>query len=178
LKSPSTDAKEFKSVLTDFKYAPINITHVRSPIIMEPQTTNSRLPQDQLNCLFKIEMGGLGFGRLSTGEPFHQIFSRGLLGGISSMYVRKFANPNLKPAVKQLVKSIRRVFKNNIKNLEWMDKETKENAFRKLDAMKQMIIFNEELTNKTFMDSFFKGYTITLYNQSLRANLKVLFNNF
>ena len=56
-----------------------------------------------------------------------------------------------------MVKSIRKVFRKNVLSLEWMDLNTKQNALKKLDAMKQMVVFNEEITNKTFVDSFFKG---------------------
>jgi putative endopeptidase len=83
------------------------------------------------------------------------VYSRGLFGAISSMYVRKYAHPNLRPRVKEMVKSIRNVIRNNVLNLDWMDNNTKQNALKKLDAMKQMIAFNEELTNKTLIDSFF-----------------------
>ena len=100
----------------------------------------------------------LGFGKwLSPNWLSPQIVKRGLIGAISSMYVRKYSPPNLKPGTLEMVKSIRTAFKKNIEELDWMDEETKEKALIKLDAMRQQIVFADELTNKTFIDGFFEG---------------------
>ena len=100
----------------------------------------------------------LGFGKMvSRNRLVPQVLKRGLQGAISSMYVRKYAPPNLKPGSLEMLKSIRTAFEKNIEKLDWMDEETKEKALIKLDAMRQQIVFADELTNKTFIDGFFEG---------------------
>jgi hypothetical protein len=100
----------------------------------------------------------LRFGQFE-GPMQLMLLNRGVIGPISSMYVRAYANPNLKPGMLRIVKLIRKEIKKRIEESEWMDKKTKNSALTKLDAMKQLVAFYDELTNKTFMDGFFKGNT-------------------
>ena len=119
-------------------------------------------------CIYDI----LGFGKVKSPGAFgyYKLLKRGMIGPISSMYVRRYAPPNLKPGSLEMTKYIRIAFKKNIEELDWMDAKTKQKALIKLDAMRQLIAYADELTNKTFMDGFFEGNE-TDSNLTLKSNL-------
>ena len=98
---------------------------------------------------------GLGFGRFQN--AWGDISYRGLIGAVSSMYVRKYVSSNLKQETNELVKYIRKALQTSLEKSEWMDNVTNSNAMKKLDAMKQSIAYPKELLNKAFVDGFFEG---------------------
>ena len=58
---------------------------------------------------------------------------------------------------KKMVKFIRTAFHKIIQNAHWMDNSTKFMARKKLDAMKQMVGYPDQLVNQTLVDGISKG---------------------
>ena len=49
-----------------------------------------------------------------------------------------------------------------IKNVTWMDSTTKTNAINKLDRMKALVGYPEQIRNTTLIDGYFEGNTTDL----------------
>lgn len=62
-----------------------------------------------------------------------------------------------KPKVEQMFYNVRKVFSQFVKELDWMDEETKKQNLEKLDLMKTLIGFPEWLLNRTALEEYYKG---------------------
>ena len=90
-------------------------------------------------------------------------YKHGLLhGAVGSMYARKYFDARKRPPINEIFKYLRTSFNKILTATEWMGKEAKEMAKKKLKAMKQCIGYPDEMLNRTIIDGFYEGITIIL----------------
>ncbi|OXU18458.1 hypothetical protein TSAR_003726 [Trichomalopsis sarcophagae] len=85
---------------------------------------------------------------------------RGLMVGVSSMYVRKHFSEDTKEDVKEIVTYVVDGFKDILENVTWMDAATKIAASRKNEFMKQIIAYPNELLNNKTLASYAKNLDV------------------
>ncbi|XP_008211047.1 neprilysin-2-like isoform X2 [Nasonia vitripennis] len=85
---------------------------------------------------------------------------RGLMLGVSSMYVRKHFSEDTKEDVKEIVTNVVDGFKDILENVTWMDAATKIAASRKNEFMKQIIAYPNELLNNKTLARYVKNLDI------------------
>jgi Peptidase family M13 len=69
------------------------------------------------------------------------------------MFVREVFHGDSKPQAEEMINEIRTAFKENLRKLDWMDKETRNLAEEKADAISDMIGF----PGKHFLLNLFRG---------------------
>lgn len=72
------------------------------------------------------------------------------------MYVRKHFKEDARNKAQELVTNIRAEFKKILKEVDWMDKETRKHALKKADMMVTHIGYPIELLNDTKLEEFYK----------------------
>jgi len=78
------------------------------------------------------------------------------------MYVRKHFKPEAKRELEEIVRYLRRSFKDIIlKGIDWMPDEVKKRAEVKLEAMGQYIAYDDEYTNRTLVNELHDGLKIS-----------------
>ena len=82
-----------------------------------------------------------------------------LHGAIGSMYSRRYFGKQQKTPIKEMVSYLKESFRNIIKETKWMSSDTITTALKKLDSMKEIIAYPDELSNSTVIDGFYKGKT-------------------
>lgn len=100
------------------------------------------------------------------------------------MFVREVFKGDSKPQAEEMIKEIKKAFKENLRKLNWMDKETITLAEEKADAISDMIGFPEYILNESQLDDkyidleidakqyFENNLKLNIYN--LRKNLERL----
>ena len=73
------------------------------------------------------------------------------------MYVQKHFGLEEKRALSQMFSYIFRSFENTLAETEWMDKETKENAVKKMQKMDQVVAYPDELLDQQIVDEYYEG---------------------
>lgn len=58
---------------------------------------------------------------------------------IGAIFVREVFDQNSKTQAEEIINNVRNAFKNNFKNLKWMDEDTRKVALDKADAISDMI---------------------------------------
>ena len=95
--------------------------------------------------------------RCARKSGFNSYTDYKLAAGASSMYVRKHFSLEEKKSLNTMFSYIQDSFQNTLRNTNWMDKETKENAIKKMEKMDQVIAYPDELLNKDELDEYYKG---------------------
>ena len=80
-----------------------------------------------------------------------------LEAGASSMYVQKHFGLEEKRALNEMFSKIFKSFENTLENTEWMDKDTRESAVKKMQKMDQVVAYPDELLDKQVVDDYYKG---------------------
>ena len=80
-----------------------------------------------------------------------------LHGAIGSMYARRYFGKEQKTPIREMVRYLKESFRNIIKQTKWMSSDTRTKALKKLEAMKEIIAYPEELSNETIIDDFYRG---------------------
>ena len=62
-----------------------------------------------------------------------------------------------KRALNEMFSKIFKSFENTLENTEWMDKDTRESAVKKMQKMDQVVAYPDELVNKQVVDDYYKG---------------------
>ncbi|XP_066996850.2 endothelin-converting enzyme homolog [Anabrus simplex] len=99
---------------------------------------------------------------------------------VGAMFVREVFHGNSKPMAEQMINEVRTAFKKNLKNLNWMDTETREAAEGKADAITDMIGFPEYILNPDQLDEKYEDLEIHEYQyfqNNIRVNLYNLKKN-
>ncbi|XP_008209638.1 endothelin-converting enzyme homolog isoform X1 [Nasonia vitripennis] len=103
---------------------------------------------------------------------------------IGAMFVREVFHGKSKPMAEKMINEIRTAFTKNLKNLDWMDAETRKSAEEKANAITDMIGFPDFILNPTELDEryqdlsikpneyFFNNIRVNKYN--LKRNLEKL----
>lgn len=92
-------------------------------------------------------------------------------GAIGSLYARRYFGKQQKTPIREMVRYLKESFRNIIKETKWMSSDTMKTALKKLDSMKEIIAYPDELSNNTIIDEFYKG------NETFHLNMKRIFLN-
>ncbi|KAJ8918489.1 hypothetical protein NQ315_008186 [Exocentrus adspersus] len=74
-----------------------------------------------------------------------------------ALYVRKYFNEQARQNAKEMVADIRAEFLDILKNVEWMDEQTKRNALDKATSMSTHIAYPDELLDDRKLEEFYEG---------------------
>ena len=74
-----------------------------------------------------------------------------------SLYVRTYFKPEVKERMQEMVSYIRNSFENNLRNIDWMDDNTKAEAIKKIEKMEEYIGYPNEMLSKEKVDDLHKG---------------------
>lgn len=91
---------------------------------------------------------------------------------IGAMFVREVFHGDSKPQAEEMINEIRSAFKENLRKLNWMDKETKILAEEKADAISDMIGFPDYILDPAQLDEKYKELDID-DKQYFENNLKL-----
>lgn len=91
---------------------------------------------------------------------------------LGAMFVREVFDGDSKPLAQNMIKEVKDAFKNNLPMLKWMDKETRELAKEKADAITDMIGFPDFITDPKKLDEKYKGLEFE-ENEYFENNIRV-----
>lgn len=91
---------------------------------------------------------------------------------LGAMFVREVFDGDSKPLAQGMIKEVKDAFKNNLPMLKWMDKETRELAKEKADAITDMIGFPDFITDPKKLDEKYKGLEF-VENEYFENNIRV-----
>jgi neprilysin len=99
---------------------------------------------------------------------------------IGAMFVREVFHGDSKPEAEAMINDVRTAFKKNLKNLKWMDKETRRLAEEKADSISDMIGFPDYILNPIELDKKYKDLDIDekkYFDNNIRINMYNLKKN-
>lgn len=108
-------------------------------------------------------------------EPWRYCVSdaNNVLGfAIGAMFVREVFHGDSKPQAEEMIDEIRTAFKQNLRQLNWMDAETRTLAEEKADAISDMIGFPDYILDPAQLDEKYKELEIDA-KQYFENNLKL-----
>ncbi|XP_076756749.1 M13 family metallopeptidase neprilysin 3 isoform X2 [Xylocopa sonorina] len=91
---------------------------------------------------------------------------------IGAMFVREVFHGNSKPMAEDMIDRVRKAFTKNLKNLDWMDVETRRSAEEKANAITDMIGYPDFILNQDELDERYKDLTIK-QNEYFENNIRV-----
>jgi neprilysin len=95
---------------------------------------------------------------------------------VSSLYVRKYFNEEIKTKVLQTVSYIRNAFEEMLKKNAWMDVKTKANALQKLHKMAQMIGYADQYLNNSKIEEYYATWPAEIDEKKyFESTLKIRF---
>lgn len=78
----------------------------------------------------------------------------------SSMYIQKYFVPEAKIEMLNMIGNLKSAFNKILLDIQWMDTNTKSQAFRKMKAMNHFIAYPDELTQEDIVADFHTGISI------------------
>ncbi|XP_041983759.1 endothelin-converting enzyme homolog isoform X2 [Aricia agestis] len=99
---------------------------------------------------------------------------------VGAMFVREVFQGEAKTQGEIMIDNIRTAFKQNLKNLDWMDAETRQAAETKADAITDMIGFPDYILNKEELDRQYEELEVTpneYFQNNINFNLYSLKND-
>lgn len=98
---------------------------------------------------------------------------------VGAQYVRKHFRQDSKAAALEMVNGIRYQFENILKEVNWMDEETRKSAVAKLHSMSTHIGYPDEIMNKTNIEKYYENLEID-ENNYLKSilNMQVFGTNY
>ncbi|XP_049824588.1 endothelin-converting enzyme homolog isoform X3 [Aethina tumida] len=95
---------------------------------------------------------------------------------IGAIFVREVFHQESKVRAEEMINNVRNAFKSNIKNLKWMDEETRKKAIEKADAISDMIGYPEFIKNVTKLDERYDKLVVR-NDTYFKNNLNIFFYN-
>ncbi|XP_017884979.1 endothelin-converting enzyme homolog isoform X2 [Ceratina calcarata] len=92
---------------------------------------------------------------------------------IGAMFVREVFHGKSKPMAGKMIEQVRKAFTKNLKNLDWMDAETRRAAEEKANAITDMIGFPNFILNPKELDERYKDLSMKpneYFENNIRAN--------
>ncbi|XP_027199792.2 neprilysin-2-like [Dermatophagoides pteronyssinus] len=86
---------------------------------------------------------------------------------LSSHYIKHNFNETSREKAKEMVQFIQQEFEDILHHTDWMDNETKKNAFKKSKSMKAIVGYPAELSNDTLIEQHYKDLQLTPDNFDL-----------
>lgn len=99
---------------------------------------------------------------------------------IGAMFVREVFHGEAKPQSEQMINEIRAAFQDNLRNLDWMDAETRQQAVEKADAISDMIGFPDYILNAAQLDDKYRDLDLDptkYFENNIRVNVYNLVRN-
>ncbi|XP_050526438.1 endothelin-converting enzyme homolog isoform X1 [Daktulosphaira vitifoliae] len=149
-------------LIDEYSKSPENKTVINNYLIW--QTVRTVTPY--LSKVFRDAYKGLRKALLGSEggeEPWRYCISdtNNVLGfALGALYVRDVFHGHSKKLAKEMINEIRTSFKENFKNLKWMDKETLIEAEKKADAITDMIGFPDYIMDSDQLDEKYKNLTV------------------
>lgn len=91
---------------------------------------------------------------------------------IGAMFVREVFHGKSKPMAEEMINQVRKAFTKNLKNLDWMDAETRKAAEEKANAITDMIGFPDFILQPSDLDERYRDLAIK-QNEYFQNNLRV-----
>ncbi|XP_011139623.1 endothelin-converting enzyme homolog isoform X2 [Harpegnathos saltator] len=91
---------------------------------------------------------------------------------IGAMFVREVFHGKSKPMAEEMIDLIRKAFTKNLKNLDWMDAETRRSAEEKANAITDMIGFPDFILRPSELDERYRDLSVKQY-EYFQNNLRV-----
>ncbi|KAG7209982.1 hypothetical protein KM043_011568 [Ampulex compressa] len=91
---------------------------------------------------------------------------------IGAMFVREVFHGKSKPMAEEMIDQVRKAFTKNLKNLDWMDAETRKAAEEKANAITDMIGFPNFILNPNELDDRYGDLAIKQY-EYFQNNIRV-----
>ena len=91
----------------------------------------------------------------------------------SSMYIKKYFKSEAKAKMIEMIDNIKSTFKKIVEEVNWMDQLTKSKALKKLQVMRNVIAYPDELTNEDIVTKHHSGLVIKegdFYGNKLRLS--------
>ncbi|XP_045592012.1 endothelin-converting enzyme homolog isoform X2 [Procambarus clarkii] len=129
--------------------------------------------REAAKVLEKAQMGVIG-----TEESWREcvVATDAALGpAVGAMYIRKAFHTDSKNMAEEMIKRVRKTFKENLESVHWMDKKTLKAAIDKASSISEMIGFPDYILNKAELDAKFTDLKIK-ENDFFQNNVRV--NNF
>ncbi|XP_036335141.1 neprilysin-3 isoform X3 [Rhagoletis pomonella] len=95
---------------------------------------------------------------------------------VGAIFVRQAFHGGSKPEAEQMINEIREAFKENLHNLTWMDRGTRERAIDKANAITDMIGFPDYILNPKELDKKYEDLKI-VPNKYFENNIQVAMYN-
>ncbi|XP_050440640.1 endothelin-converting enzyme homolog [Adelges cooleyi] len=159
--SPSFLANVSK-LIDEYSKSPENKTVINNYLIWQTVRTVtpylSKVFRDAYKGLRKVLLGSEG-----GEEPWRYCISdtNNVLGfALGALYVRDVFHGQSKKLAEEMINEIRTSFKENFKNLDWMDKETLIEAEKKADAITDMIGFPDYIMDSNQLDEKYQNLTV------------------
>ncbi|XP_076641509.1 M13 family metallopeptidase neprilysin 3 isoform X3 [Halictus rubicundus] len=92
---------------------------------------------------------------------------------IGAMFVREVFHGKSKPMAEEMIEEVRKAFTKNLKNLDWMDAETRRSAEEKANAITDMIGFPNFILKQNELDDRYKDLLIRqdeYFENNIRVN--------
>lgn len=162
------------ALITEYSKSPENKTVINNYLVW--QTVRTVTPY--LSKVFRDAYKGLRKALLGSegGEqPWRYCISdtNNVLGfALGALYVREVFHGQSKKLAEDMINEIRTAFKDNFKNLKWMDKETLIEAEKKADAITDMIGFPDYIMDSNQLDDKYQNLTVRsdeYFENNLRA---------
>ncbi|CAG2170556.1 unnamed protein product [Oppiella nova] len=93
---------------------------------------------------------------------------------LSSLYTKHHFNSTLKEKATEMVNYLRVEFNEILHKNDWMDKETKDNAFKKSQMMSAVVGYPDQLANDTLVNEHYR--TLNLTDNNFDLNIRRLRN--
>ncbi|KAG7172750.1 Endothelin-converting enzyme-like [Homarus americanus] len=131
--------------------------------------------REAAKVLEKAQMGVVG-----TEETWREcvVATDAALGpAVGAMYVREAFHGDSKVMAEEMIKGIRKTFKENLESVHWMDKATLKAAIQKASAISEMIGFADYILDQGELDAKYADLKIK-ENEFFKNNIRVSIFNF
>ncbi|XP_012171205.2 endothelin-converting enzyme homolog isoform X2 [Bombus terrestris] len=91
---------------------------------------------------------------------------------IGAMFVREVFHGKSKPMAEKMINQVRKAFIKNLKNLDWMDAETRRKAEEKANAITDMVGFPDFILHPNELDERYKDLVVK-QNEYFQNNIRV-----
>ncbi|VVC45563.1 Hypothetical protein CINCED_3A014184 [Cinara cedri] len=161
-------------LINEYSKSPENKTVINNYLVW--QTVRTVTPY--LSKVFRDAYKGLRKALLGSEggeEPWRYCISdtNNVLGfALGALYVREVFHGQSKKLAEEMINEIKTAFKDNFKNLHWMDKETLIEAEQKADAITDMIGFPDFIMDSDQLDEKYRNLTIRndeYFSNNIRA---------
>lgn len=88
---------------------------------------------------------------------------------LSAEYVRRYIDESTQQVVSSIFINIRNQLRTQIEQIDWIERETKEKALKKLEGIRIFVAYSDELLNRTLIDSMYED--LELNEDNLLMNL-------